>query len=274
MAMDNEDIEAFKPPYMSFHTFWNFTRELGTKPLPPRIDRSIMAGKSGTDQANLFLALASFGLIDQDANVLPLLEKLTSAEEEQRKALLAEMVQGNYVEPMRVSASNGTAKDLDNAFRDNYPSIASPDTRRKATTFFLHAAKTAGLELSVHFPKTRSGPGAPGIPRAKKAARRKPTPPSGAVPSPPQAGAHLDRGDRVEVKFGSQGTFVGYVDVRWLDLPGETFAALRKAIEDIKALGYEDPASLSAEQNNPANKNGPSEEGPSGQPPGDGGGVT
>ena len=150
MEMPAED---FKPPYMSFQTFWNFTSELGMKPLPPRIDRSLMASKSGTDQFNLILALTSFGLIDENSHVLPLLQELTAADEEQRKSILAKMVSDNYVEPMRISAAHGTGKDLEDAFRNSYPSIGSADTRRKAITFFLHAARAAGIELECELPQ-------------------------------------------------------------------------------------------------------------------------
>ena len=34
--MDGTDIK-FKPPYMSFQTFWSFIEDLSKKPLPPQI---------------------------------------------------------------------------------------------------------------------------------------------------------------------------------------------------------------------------------------------
>jgi hypothetical protein len=59
----------------------------------------------------------------------------------------------------------------------------------------------------------------------------------------PQMHGRAERGEPpVEVKFGPAGTFIAYVDVRWLDLPKETLIALRDHIEAIKALGYEDSA--------------------------------
>lgn len=261
--MDTKSTEEFKAPYMSFHTFWNFIAELGNNPLPPRIDRSIMTGKSGTDQANLFMALTSFGLIDQEATVLPLLDELTSADQEQRKAILSNLVTANYAEPMRISASNGTSKDLDNAFRDSYPSIASPDTRRKAVTFFLHAAKTAGLELSVHFPTTRSGPGAPGTSKPRKAARRKPAPLNSGTEKPlVEAPGAPAAGDTYRFDLRSGGTIFAVVDVNIFQLDKEDRDYVIGLVDKLK--GY--PTG--------SNKNGPSEEGPSGQPSGDGGGVT
>jgi len=158
----------FKPPYMSFQTFWNFIDELSKKPLPPRIDRSLMSSKSGTDQANLTLALQSFGLIDAESNVRPALTGLVLADEAGRKVMLADLVRAHYSGPLTVSEKNGTQADLAAAFRDDYPSIGSADTRRKSVTFFLHAARTAGIEVSPHFPATRSGSGQPGTPKAKR----------------------------------------------------------------------------------------------------------
>lgn len=245
--MDNGPEDGFKPPYMSFHTFWNFIGELGTKPLPPRIDRSIMTGKSGTDQANLFLALTSFELIDDNWNVLPLLDQLTSADVEQRKSILVKLIHDHYSHPMRVSGINGTSKDLDDAFRDNYPSIASPDTRRKAITFFLHAAKTAGLELSVYFPKTRSGPGAPGAPRAKKIVRRKPAASNqGKTPVDEQRDNSTDDGDTYTVELDSGGDVSVVVRVNLFDLTTEDRNFVIELVDKLK--GYPNPTQQSRSQ--------------------------
>ena len=51
--MDEPNGQTFKPPYLSFQTFWAFLDELAAKPLPPQIDRSMLDKKSGTDQAGL-----------------------------------------------------------------------------------------------------------------------------------------------------------------------------------------------------------------------------
>jgi hypothetical protein len=168
------ESSTFRPPYMSFQTFWNFIEELASKPLPPRVDRSLMQSKSGTDQANLTMALTSFGLTDSEGNVLSDLTELVAKTAEERKKSFAEMVDLYYEGPMRVSKENGTTAALNAAFVSDYPSIASADTRRKALTFFLHAARESGIELSPHFPQTRSGSGAPGAPKQKRTTPRKP----------------------------------------------------------------------------------------------------
>lgn len=182
--MESTD-EGFRPPYMSFQTFWNFIDELAAKPLPPRVDRSIMTSKSGTDQANLILALTSFALTDGEGHVQPALTRLVGIEKDQRAKVFGDMIKAYYVEPLRVSAENGTTNDLNRAFAEGYTSIASPDTRRKAITFFLHAARNAGIELSPHFPPTRSGQGAPGVPKAKRGGPRKTKVNGGGAVAPP-----------------------------------------------------------------------------------------
>ncbi|MCV7089618.1 hypothetical protein [Mycobacterium interjectum] len=239
-----DDAEAFKPPYMSWQTFSNFIKELGAKPLPPRIDRSLMASKSGTDQANLTAALTSFGLVDEANNVLPLLQELTTADDEQRKAILAGMVTRHYLAPMEVSRKNGTSKDLEDAFRDSYPSIASPDVRRKSITFFLHAAREAGLELSVHFPKTRAGQGAPGATKPKRTPRRKGasavnagertgTPASNGAPDSPPAG------DTYTVELASGGSVSVVVEVNLFALTTEDRNFVIDLVDRLK--GYKTP---------------------------------
>jgi len=234
--MDTE-TEAFKPPYMSFQTFWNFIRELGDKPLPPRIDRSLMGTKSGTDQANLTMALTSFGLVDENSNVLPLLQQLVAADADERKQMLADLVTRHYVAPMEVSHKNGTPKDLEDTFRDNFPSIASADTRRKAITFYLHAAREAGLELSAHFPKTRSGAGAPGATKPKRVARRKTNqgggqPPTGQTPPSDNSIA----GDTYTVELASGGSVSVVVKVNLFGLTTEDRTFVIDLVDKLK--GY------------------------------------
>lgn len=168
-----DTVTEFKPPYMSFQTFWNFVAELAAKPLPPAIDRSLMSTKSGTDQANLSATLLALGLTDADQRVTSKLRELVEADEGTRPAVLANLLQTYYPGPFRVSEVNGTGNDLNQVFTADYPSLGAGDTRRKAVRFFLHAADRAGLELSANFPTTRSGSGAPGTPRKRSAPKKR-----------------------------------------------------------------------------------------------------
>jgi hypothetical protein len=208
--MENGETKG-KPPYMSFQTFWNFIGELSGKPLPPQIDRSLMDTKSGTDQAHLTAAMKGFGLISDDLTVQPLLERLAVPDEDQRKKVLREIVEDFYAEPLKVSAANGTEKLLHDAFKDAY-GLEGGDTRRKAVTFFLHAARHADVPLSPHFPQTRMG----SVPSARpKRGKRTPKPAAAETPgenAPPGPGPSAG-GDTYEVKLRCGGTVTLTVSV-------------------------------------------------------------
>lgn len=229
--MGDLEQEGFKPPYMSFQTFWTYIADLGSRPLPPTIDRSMMTGKSGTDQANLLMTLRSFELIDATGHVQPSLLELTSANQERRKEMLAAYIADHYAEPMRISAVNGTDLQLQEAFKSYY-GLDAADTRRKCITFFVHAAKEAGVALSPNFKATRAS--APrGSAAARKTASRKSKGANGVTSAPAPAGG---AGEVVHVSLGKAGSVTVTVDVKWLQLDDDTFTALRKAINDLEGL--------------------------------------
>ncbi len=242
--MSEASPAGFKPPYMAFQTFWNFVEELSAHPLPPLIDRSLMGTKSGTDQANLINTLKAFGLIDEDQKVLPTLNSLTAADAEGRKPLLAEIVKKHYAAALGVSDSNGTASQLDQCFRDSY-AVTGADTLRKSITFFLHAARTAGVPLSPHFKATRGGQGAPGQPR-KRTTKRKPKngaeePEADTRQQTPPADAY-----RLDVKLRTGGTMTLTVNVNPISLRGEDRAFFYDIVD--KMADYEQPESTSNDE--------------------------
>lgn len=197
----NATPAGFRPPYLAFQTFWSFLEKLCEKPLPPAIDRSLMDGKSGSDQVQLFAALRSFALINDEKEVLPPLTKWAAEDDAGRVVMLRDWVMEYYAEPMRVSASNGTEAQLNSSFTDAFK-MTSADTKRKSMTFFLHAARKAGIELSPHFPATRSGSGGPSTPRPKKAKAAKRIPPPPNTQTPRENGA----GDSYQVTLMGGGT--------------------------------------------------------------------
>lgn len=222
-----------KPPYLSFQTFWGFLDELGKKPLPPSIDRTMMKSKSGTDQANLTAALRAFGLTKNDQSVEPLLDSFHSADGDGRKKVLAEIVRQFYADALSVSAENGSEKDLHDSFRSTF-GLDTADTRRKAVTFFLHAASHSGIPLSPNFPSIRSA-GAAGGTRRKQAARKSKV---GVGPEPANGMTRrATTGETKVIDFGASGTVTIVVDVKWLSLPTDTMVDLRKAVDAFEKLG-------------------------------------
>jgi hypothetical protein len=234
---DDEVTEEIKPPYMPFTTFWTFLTELGNKPLPPQIDRSMMSAKSGTDQASIFNALKFFGLINAINAVQPGLTAFTAADEAGRKRSLESMMRQQYPSQIEVSEHNGTEKLLLDSFESAFGYTG--DTRRKAMTFFLHGARFAGIDLSAHFPVTRMGSGRPANGRPKRTVKNKVQNPGGTSKA---AGGVTDsgqKGEPVHVALGDAGSVDVLVNVRWLELPDETFTSLRRIVGELRALGAE-----------------------------------
>lgn len=238
--MDETTTPTFRPPYMSFQTFWKFIEDLSARPLPPQIDRSIMSQKSGTDQANLMAALTGFGLIGPDQRVEPGLRDLAVSDEETRRERLATLIRIYYPTQVAVAEQNGTEQQLHQSFKDAF-SLESADTRRKAVTFYLHAARTAGMTLSVHFPNTRSGSGGPGTPRPKRATRRRAAATStdgaaGASGAHRRDGQAPAGGDTYTVTLASGGTVSVAVSVNLFDLTTDDRSFVIDLIDRFK--GY------------------------------------
>lgn len=220
----DETSQAFRPPHMPFSTFNGLIADLASRPLPPQIDRKMLSHKSGTDQQNLMAALQTFELIDKDNNVLPGLTALAVADRERRQAQLAELVRQFYPRAVELSEINGNESQLTAYFRDDLGLNSSADTRRKAMTFFLHAASAAGIKISDYFPKTRSGSGGSGTSRAKKRSgtHKPPAAPAaqqqanGSAPGDAEARKTFD--DEVQLQAGR---VVLTVDVNPIKLRGD-----------------------------------------------------
>jgi hypothetical protein len=271
--MADEERGGFKPPYLPFATFWNFVGELAAHPLPPAIDRSLMGTKSGSDQVNLMATLRTFGMTDDDRKVQPALVEFAVADETARKEHLRVLVEKFYADALSVSAQNGTEQQLHECFRDTY-GVDGADTRRKAVTFFLHAARRAEITLSPHFPSTRAGSGSPGQ-RRKSPKKRAST--GGAGQNIGNQGERADSTPRpkseyeTSVKLQTGGTMSLTVNINPLNLRGEDRNFFYEIVDML--ADYAEKHQINEMDGN-TDKNGPSEEGPSSQPSEDGGGVT
>jgi hypothetical protein len=231
----------FRPPYnLAFTTFWTFVEDLAGKPLPPRIDRSLMRSKSGSDQVSLTAAMKSFGLINANQEVTGLKE-LAATDKEGRLQWLALEVRRHYAAQLKVSAENGTEQQLKESFKETF-GLESADTLRKTMTFFLHAARTARIETSAYFPTTRGGSGSPGTPKPRRPAKRKPaiTPPKDEND---EGGSLAIAGDvyTLTMRSGPELTFAVKMNVMEASVEDRNFVF---AIID-KLRGYSKPAKAS-----------------------------
>jgi hypothetical protein len=177
------DDTQHTPPYLAWATFDNITEELRGKGLPRKLDRSVLKGKSGSTQAQYLAALRFMGMIDSEDRPTEFFKSYVETPD-MRPQIMREIVQDKYG-PILALGTDSTTAELTEKFRGY---SLSGETGRKAISFFLNAARFAGIPVSSHWPQTRPGVGG-GRARAngttaprRRATRRKPAEPEARLP--------------------------------------------------------------------------------------------
>lgn len=212
---DDTTAQRSTVPYLSFATFKNFIDTLSTgRPLPPRIDRSLMLGMAGGTQTLLLGALTSFGLITNDKDVTARFIQLVSSAENERPALMAEMLREAYPDQLDLAAEHATAEQLQESFRVLTGYQGS--TLRKAISFFLNMAKYCDIQLSPYFKAPAQRTATTG--RARPGTRR--SRPLNA-PSEDGAPAPVNSGESQTITLASGGTVTVSCSTEFLALTRE-----------------------------------------------------
>jgi hypothetical protein len=164
---DKSESPRITPPYLSYRTFQNYIATLKGG-IPGRIDRSGLGNFSGIVQSQLLSALQYLELIDADGHPLELLEELADASPEGKKKLLTALLERRYAFLFSgaVNLSSATTRQL----HEQFEKVGiSGDTVRKSVSFFVLAAKDAGLPISkfIKTPRARAVGLRPGRPVAK-----------------------------------------------------------------------------------------------------------
>jgi hypothetical protein len=165
------------PPYLPFRTFLNSLDAL-SQGVPPKLDRSVWKSQSGFTQGLIMSAYRYFHLVtDKDDSTQDL---VTLAQHpEKRPAKMKELVEQEYFLVLeKGDITKATMKMVEDAFGEVYS--VTGDTRQKAISFFLKAAKFADLALSPYLiTQLREA--------AKRPRRPKPRNPNGenGEPTPP-----------------------------------------------------------------------------------------
>lgn len=134
--------------YASFGTLLNLVERMEREGIPRRIDRSFLSNLAGGVQAQLIHAMKTLGLIGPEEEVLEPLHELVT-QPENRQALVRRLLAQHY-DWVPALGSNATHLQLDEAFKERGPRLGT-HTRRKAITFYLHAAKYAEVPVSPFF---------------------------------------------------------------------------------------------------------------------------
>ena len=147
------------PPYIPFQTLLTFLKQLKADGLPPQIDKSVLSKFSGGTQGQLKVALRAMGLMD-DNKPTPDLESMVEAlETPEFQAVLLKLLHRTYPYVFALDLVAATPTMFADAFKGTG---AKEDVSRKCRTFFLHAAKAAGVPLGNRIltgsvPRTSNG---------------------------------------------------------------------------------------------------------------------
>lgn len=145
-----EEIKNKKPipAYVPFRTFLSALESL-EHGVPNIIDRTVWPTYSGLYQSQTMGAFRFLGLIDDRGKPTDDLQKLVE-DKDNRKTHLRRILERSYSALVKRDLTKMTPASF-NAAMEEYG--ATGDTHRKVTSFFLQAAKYAGLPLSPYIIK-------------------------------------------------------------------------------------------------------------------------
>jgi hypothetical protein len=144
------------PPYLAFRTLANFVEGLRESGLPSRIDRTVMAGQSGSNQNYLLAAMRFLGFVDADGTPSDVLKSLVSNKAKE-KEIYASAIQRAYqfLFNLEFDLRNATEGQILEKFQEQE---LSGETARKGLSFFAQACEFSGIQISPHLKAGKRAP--------------------------------------------------------------------------------------------------------------------
>jgi hypothetical protein len=186
--------------------------------VPPIIDRSIWRTQPGGVQGQIMGALRFFNLIDDNNKPAENLRRLIERPDDRQKAIRA-LLEWSYANIVKGDLTKMTAKMLEDGM-EQYG--VGGETKKKAVTFFLQAARFADLALSPYLQaQIRATPGT----RRK---RRKDDEGSAnesipAAPAPAPVAERSGESQTIELKSGGSVTITVSINPFSLEQSDRTF---------------------------------------------------
>jgi len=174
---------TIKPPYPTYKTFVGLIDELRShEVVPEAIDRSFLSKRSGTEQSALIAAMKWFKLIEESGAPTKRLRDYIAADEAEATAMFKAMIEESYgsITDGTFALGSATTNMLADKFREYE---ISGSTLTKCISFFLSAAKDAGIKISPHA-KAPPAPSNGGTKRKIKTPTPLPQTPPPAAPDP------------------------------------------------------------------------------------------
>lgn len=141
-AVDVE-VRINLPPYLPFLTFQSAVASL-EQGIPKKLDRTIWPSQSGLTQTQILMAFRFLGLVDDNDVPTEQLRHYVEAKD-LRPQIMAALLNVAYADLLRHDLTKMTPKMVEDEI-EGYR--VTGETKRKAVTFFLRAAKFA--EMPMH----------------------------------------------------------------------------------------------------------------------------
>jgi hypothetical protein len=177
--MAETQSEKPTPPYISYATYKNYLTTL-KKAIPGRIDKSVMTSLSGANQTQLLHALKYLKLIDGNGAPQEKLALLVNSEGADRQKVQQDILRAAY--PFLNDTSFRLETATTGQLGEQFAKLAQGDTVRKCKTFFLPAAKEAGLTVSPYIKEVGKRTPSNGKTRKPRAATAAPAAAASVVP--------------------------------------------------------------------------------------------
>ena len=179
--------------YVPFNTF-NSAIEAMEHTLPPRLDKSMWPNYSGAIQSQLWSTFRFFGLVNEDGTPTKTLETLVR-DKANRKTHLRKLLEDHYPSLMALDLSKATLGHFNEAMK-GYG--LGTETQKKASSFFLQAAKAADIPLSRFIlSNTRT----PGVRKKRVGAKAKGNGGAFPVPLATTSPAQIGNGPMVTIQL-------------------------------------------------------------------------
>jgi hypothetical protein len=131
--------KATPAPYLPFRTFQTAYEAL-EHGIPKRLDRTIWPSQSGIVQSQILMSFRFLGLVDDQDCPTELLQQLVE-DKEKRAGIITKILNISYRALLDHDLTKMTPKMVEDEM-ERYS--VTGETKRKAVTFFLRAAKFAG----------------------------------------------------------------------------------------------------------------------------------
>jgi hypothetical protein len=162
-------------PYTSFLTVKNIVKDMKEHGVPTRIDRSVFPNLAGGTVGQILPALKFLALTDDSGHPTERMASLVASfGSDAWAASLAGIVRSAYAPLFSINLEGASPGQFLELFRKTYP--GAEDVSRKSQTFFLNAARDAGIKISQYIMKNkkpRTAPAKKRVPKPNAAAAQK-----------------------------------------------------------------------------------------------------